>query len=392
MIRILAMARESFNESRGYLPPLIALVGSLLLAVIGLRLPAPMEAGGPPAGAFFHGGLCLIMSLAAMAYGATAVAADRQSGFSDVLLAKPVSGPVYFMGRFAGLALRLTLTLASAVLLGALLLHLLSPDTKFAKVSSADRFSMAPSMNLPVLLQPGGTAAEWNFSDPGEGSKAGLRFRFRTRYPRGAELNPSLPLEVTVVQDRRSLYHEELVIKSRKSLDIAFPVEGDGDLLARLRVTGGSNYLEVSGGGSSLVYGERGPLVPLFASAFSFLPILYLALAVALFFSTFVSVPTAFFACAVLSLLTLSSPSLKAELQSGGGHPWEGEAHRGNPARVAAKALDLLPDPLDGGGLAALSRVECPSTEDLLAPWKQGLPHLLIVVALGSLLAGRKRS
>jgi hypothetical protein len=387
MNRVLAMARESFRESRGCLPPLIAVGGSLLLAVIGLRLPPPMEAAGPPAAAFFHGGLSLIMSLAAMAYGASAVAADRQSGFSDVLLAKPLTGPVYFLGRYLGLSFRLTLLLAGAVLLGGLLL--LFADTKHARVRSADRFSMTTSMDLPVLLQPGGPSVEWVFPGDDLEGKATLRFRFRTRYPKGSELVPSLPLEVTVLRNGSILYHEELEIKSRKSLDIPFPVKEAGDLQVMLHVAGGANYLEVSGNGCKLVYGVSGPVVPLFAAAFSFLPILYLALAVALLFSTFVSVPTSFFACAVLSLLTLAGPSLKAELTSG--HPWEVGSSPGTPARVAAKALDLLPDPRDGGGMDALLRVECPSTDDVLEPWEQGLPHLLLVLALGSLLAGRKR-
>ena len=117
-------------------------------------------------------------------------------------------------------------------------------------------------------------------------------------------------------------------------------------------------------------------------------------------FSTFVSAPTALFSTLVLSLVVLLGPSMRTEIElasakhavMGHGYVQEelGEWER-LVLQIFDSALSLLPDPEAGGGLDPLTGMESPETGAMLRPWQEGLPHLIIVMILGCLLAGRRR-
>jgi hypothetical protein len=414
---IRAMATLTFRESRSPLLTLLILLGGLLVAWAGLRLPSPLEGPNTLAGAFFFGGISLVLILLAMVSGAHAMAADRGSGFHGFLLSKPLSGPVYFLGRFAGLAARLTLTVLLAMLLGGAFLQLLAPELAFSTVQVADRATIGstnPALDDKLLLVPGGPEMAWVFPGPDEpGSvEVDLRFRFRPRFRRGGALDASLPLKISLSQGDRLLLDDEFRIINRKSLDLSIRLESGRPVRVTARVPGGVNALEITGDGCTLALGKRIPLSALLLGAAGSLPVLYLALAVALMFSAMVSIPTAFFSTAVLSLLVLMGPSLQAEFMLSASHGTvsperHGQGQRalklGAPppqeksigllraaARFTAKALSLLPDPRKGSVVDPLSRNESPRAAEMLGPWKDFLPHILLSLVLGCLLAGRR--
>ena len=143
--RTLGMTLESYQESRGLVLPMLVWIGACLLVILGLGLPAPLEPAGALAASFSFGGVCLVLSLAAMALGAWALAADRSSGFCGMMMAKPLSGPSYFLGRFLGLAFRLTAMALIAGLVCGSALALLAPDITFSRV-------LAPEQRFPTSV------------------------------------------------------------------------------------------------------------------------------------------------------------------------------------------------------------------------------------------------
>ncbi len=413
--RIPALAAETFRETRGAAPFLLVLSGGALLSLIGLRLPKPLEEEGSLAVAFLFGGITLVLGLLGIAWGAWSLAADRSTGFRNVLLSKPLSGAAYFIGRFLGLAARLTIMAFAVLAFGGLVFQVLAPELKFSRIHTADRLDLdgeqAP-MDTPHLLAASGPEACWTFTAAGSGGTvdSGLRFTFRPRYPRGEPFTSALSMRITVVQGDAALLDETYRIIHRKSLVVPFRATGGEEIRVTARIATGHNFLEISKEGCVLVTGNRGALGALLAALTAFLPKLYLGLAVALLFSTFVSVPPAFFATAVLGLMVVMGPALRTELIFHGSSapsaahshvPNVGVLHAPPPAkrspgllrsaaRLAASALALLPDPAKGGGLDPLTRMEAPSRAAVIGPWEEGLPHLLIASIFGCRLAGRR--
>ncbi|MHC4946229.1 MAG: hypothetical protein ACYTG7_24720 [Planctomycetota bacterium] len=418
---ILATALESFRETRGWTLPAALTLGALLLGLVGRSLPASLHGDATLAGAVCYGGLCLIMAVVSMAMGSQAMAQDRRSGFIGVLRSKPLSGFAYFLGRFFGLGARITLLYAIPVVLGGLILQAVTPETSYAIARGAHSFRTGTEERdpeLPVMIRSGGPPASWRFSmeDAGATVRAGLRFLFRPRYLRSEAFESDLPVRVVVTQEGTTLLDEELTIRNRKSLELFFTPNGSNDLVVSMEVTGGRNALELSAGGCRLIRDETGPMIALPLAALSTLPVFYLCLALALFFSTFVSIPTAFFACAVLSLFVLYSPSLRMEIRLAftPGSPFPGYVQAHTPslefdpppeqqalpgeggsrttflAAAADWVLDILPDPHAGGGLDPLTRIEKPGFSDIAAPWREAALHLAAVLVLGCFLAGRR--
>lgn len=402
--RIFAMAKETFRETRGVVLPALVTAGGALLVLIGRGLPPPMEKEGALSGAAFFGGLSLVLAFIAVSFGAWTLAADRRGGFLDFIRSKPLSGVAYYLGRFLGLAARITWLVLLAFLFGGVLIALITPDVKFSNARVAETLVAGGEEHppdLPLLLRPEGAGVLWRFSDPAEvdGSRAGLRFKFRPRYPWAETFTDVLPLRVHVHQGNAVRIEREVEIRNRKSLKIDLPPLGSGEVRVRLQVPSGQNYLEIEGGGCQLVTGSAGPIRALLAAATALLPVLYLSLALALFFSAFVSVPTALFSTLVLSLVVLLGPSIQGEIRlafakdSQSRHQEDPEkipAWKHLAARVISKGLSLLPDPKAGGGLDSLARMESPRLANVIRPWREGLPHLVIVIILGCLLAGRR--
>lgn len=424
---IAAMALESYRASRGFLLYGIVVVAGLLLVLAGEGLHAPLDRSLSLAGPVCHGGLCLIASLLAMALGAFSFHHDRQTGFGELLEVKPFSGTIYFLGRFLGLAARLTLVYAAAVVAAGLFLTLVSPDTRFAEADAAQVFELGDRTcphNRPVLLGPGGAGACWTFSglknpgeqswnDPGEQNlndpgEQGLndlderqttfRFKFRPRLPRQETIDPFVPVSIRVFQGENTRLEKRLSLPLRKSLELPVTVQRETPVKVALSVTGGNNLLEVEHGGCRWIQKETGPLTALVKAAIAALPILYLSLAVSLVFSAFVSTPTAFFATLVLGLLVLSAPSLMIDaslslleppLPAAGVDSTDRETHWG--AQAIKRALAWLPDPRAGGGIDPLMHGECPGRADITAPWSEIAWHLPAVLLIGCLLAGRRK-
>lgn len=402
--RIFALAMETFRETRGVVLPALVTAGGALLVLIGFRLPPPLEKEGALSGAFFFGGLSLVLAFIAVSFGAWTLASDRRGGFFDFIRSKPLSGAAYYLGRFLGLAARITWLVLLAFLFGGVLIAVIAPDVTFSNVRVADTLvegGREQPADLPLLLRPEGAGVLWIFSAPAEadGSRAALRFRFRPRYPRDETFTDVLPLRVQVLQGDALRIEREVEIKNRKSLEIDLPSLGSGEVRVGLQVASGRNYLEIEGEGCQLVTGSAGPIRSILGAAAALLPVLYLSLALALFFSAFVSVPTALFSTLVLSLVVLLGPSIQGEIrlafvkdslsrhQEG---PEEIPAWKHLAARVISKGLSLLPDPEAGGGLDSLARMESPRIEGVIRPWQEGLPHLIIVIILGCLVAGRR--
>jgi hypothetical protein len=404
---ILATALESFRETRGWILPAALALGAILLGIVGDSLPASFHESSTQAGAFCYGGLCLVMALVSMALGSQAMARDRRNGFMGLLRSKPLSGLAYFLGRFLGLCVRVTLLFAIPIVTGSLFLQLVGDDEGFAIAKEALSFrtgGMERDPEMPVLLRHGGPEATWHFSVKGTDAqaRAGLRFSFRPRYLRDEPFEASLPIRVTATQGDSVRLEDTLTIRNRKSLELFFTLEWTEDLLVSLRVTGGRNALEIAPKGCRLIRDETGPLVALPLAALSGLPVLYLSLALALVLSSFLSIPTAFFASAVLALFVLYSPSLQADLRQvylmdhdpSGPFPLPAE-HEPEPAfaaQFAAKLLALLPDPRAGGGLGPLSRSEKPDSSDIAPPWQEAVLHLAALLLLGCCLAGRRET
>ena len=188
---------------------------------------------------------------------------------------------------------------------------------------------VARSGKVPFLLPPGGGAVEWLFPPPeagpgrGEGAVPGgaLRFDLRVRHPRGRFLQGKTPVRIATFLGEEPLSNHDLEISGRKVFTLplpspaAVPAGSPERLLVRLSLPGGGNFVEVSAGGCRLLRGAAGPVAALLAAALSFLPLLWAMLALALFFSAFVSEPSALFAASVLVLAVLSGPSLQRSLR-----------------------------------------------------------------------------
>jgi len=407
---ISAVARETYLETGSKGLMIILPLASLLLLMAGMSIPSPMGREGSMGPVFFHGGITLVLSMTGMAYGAWILRTDKSSGFHEIMLSKPISGSEYFLGRFVGLAFRLTVvTFTSFFLCGAAIV-MFSPGTSFFTVSKGDTLA-AGKIEIPmdriILLQPGGNGIHWSFNSDKQykTSQGELRFRFRPRYPRDAAYQLTMPLSIEVKRGSDTIVDREVIIKNRKSLDIQIPLKGEGKLDVSISVLGSRNCLEIAGTGCSLVHGFNNPILAMMKCSLSFLPIIYLCLAVALMFSTFVTAPTAFFATATLALLTLAAPSLKSELM------WPYYSFFNNPTISAEDSLeeegawrllgkkatelgiailDRFPDTKAGGGIDPLTRMECPTWQDVRLPWKEGYIHLIVMLLAGSLLSLRR--
>ncbi|MFH1999519.1 MAG: hypothetical protein ABIK28_07560 [Planctomycetota bacterium] len=418
-----AMIVETLRETRGWGAPFLVFSGGFVLVLVGRNLPSGLDRPGGLAGAFSYGGLCLALSFMAMALGAWAMATDERSGFRGFLLSKPARGAVYFLGRFAGLAIRLAGIFMGALLINGCLMQLLDPDCRFLDTVAAREFRMGDEkqpMEQTGLLAPRGAQAQWIFEakGPAESRRAEVQFKLRSRYPRDRALQCELPLAISVFQGESTLLSERLTLKNRKSLNLLFETHGPERICVILQVTGGQNFLELSGRDCLLVQGGALPAIALLRAGVSFLPLLLLILCTGLVFSTFVSTGTAFLASAVLSLLVVSAPSLDANLErvAAGGTSHDclacsapslpKEAAQGTIehehgeansflkgfALAAGHGLALLPDARSGESMDALSRQESPAAAELWHAWKAFLPHLAILLGLGALLAGRRRS
>lgn len=420
-----AVITETQKESRGFTPPLLAVGSGLAFVLVGRNIPTGLEAPGSLAAAFAFGCTCMVLGIMALAFGAWTLARDERSGFAGVLLSKPASGAAYFIGRFMGIAIRLTLILFLALAVNGLLLQWMEPETRFFETEAAERFlsgEMEQPLHQPTILAPHGPAAQWTFKafDKATPDEIGLQIKLRPRYPRGMALKSALPLQVTVLQSDQVLLNKTIVLKNRKSLPLSFETQGVGRIRVRLAVTGGQNFLEVSGLDCHLVHGESPPLFALLQAGISFLPFLLLMLCAGLVFSSFVSAGTAFLAGSVLTLLVITAPSLSLnldlmaagntshdcpacraeslDLQQEGHSHTAGQTHD-SPGAVlrgfitAAKSiLELLPDPREGAGMEALSRQQLPTARDLQQPWKEALPLLAVLLVIGALPAGRRRT
>jgi len=423
MSRISGMALETFRESRGPGLPIVIAVGGILLALIGKSLPPPLGTEGSLAGAFYFGGISAMLSLVGLAMGSAALAQDRNLGFYGMLISKPIPGSVYFLGRFLGLSLRLTLFALGAALLGGCLLSLLSPGSGYAPVEGANRFFMADKeypLDPLFLLGSGHGPAVWTFAGPkpvkgktapAAGDETVIRFAFRPRYARADSFSNQVPCRIQVYQEEKKLLDQALVIKNRKSLELAVTSCESGDLVVLLQIEEGQNFLEIQGRGCTLAFGASPPLVAMLKAMVSLLPVLYLGLAVALVFSAFVSLPVALFAACVLNLFVLMSPLVSTELDYAVSLRPGTHTHTHDPMAALknletepetesgflrwagtglSKAITLLPDPRAGGSLKPLSRMECPGSHDLYQPWLEGLPHLVLVLIIGCLISRRR--
>ena len=420
-----AMVRETIEEYRGWILPLLVLASGGAVLAVGMRITSPLSSEGGLAPAFFHGGLTVIMILAAIIHGASALAGDRVSGFEQWLKAQSLPGGAYFLGRYLGLAFRLTIiTLACALPAGAIL-AVINPDLEFARGETAVRVfvgSREADLEAWFLLRPEGSGARWCYAGSEADQEDGrerIHFLLRPRYPRGRPFEAKLPIRVTLSRMGVPPHTVDVVIRGRKSLYLPVPKTllpagenpGADPLEVKLEVTGGVNYLEVAARDVSRVRSGGGPVTALFDAVLTFLPWLYLALAVTLLFSAFVSAPTALFAGSVLCLTVLLGPDFRTEIALAGG-PGAAPLHyrtqkggfleapsiaseqqsRGSTlVRIAAHAVDLLPDTRRGRALEALSRGERPSASNLTSPWFEIWPHLVGALIVGCLLTGRKR-
>lgn len=413
---IVAMAAVTVREGRGIALPLLFLAGAVLFFAAGRALPSPMGAEGGLAGTFLYGALTLTAGALAAALGAARCAEDRRRGFRDLLFSTPLSGPAYFMGRFLGLAARITFLYGGALLAAGGLL-LLAPGAGYFHASPAVRVETSGrplSSTAPFLLLPKGRAATWTFAAPATGLATGrLRLTLRPRYPRGQAFSPTLPLAVRVEEGGRVRLERTILIKNRKGVTLPLRLEGGAPVRVRLEVREGKNLLEMTPEGCVLLAGRSSPVRALLAAGAAGLPWIYLALAAALFFSTFMHASTALFSTVVLALLVSAVPMLRWELAFSATRPWtegtvparvQGALQRPPPRRPAATGwrrslaraarglLGLLPDARLGGGLAPLSRMERPGRADILLPWRAVSPHLALLLLFGCLAAGRRRA
>jgi len=403
--QIIATAIQTVRQTRG--PTLWTVVGlGSVLAVAGGAVLTGAGGGGDLKALLFHGALCLLLTVAALAAGARALAGDRASGRRDLLGAQPIFAPAFFLGRFAGLALRFGLAAVVLAALGGVVLSLTGGQRAFLRVTEPSRLAVGARTcdeDDIVRLTPGGPAARWTFegAERAESRDGALRFSFRLRHPKSKPLQNTVPLRVTVRSNEEIVVERQLTVSLRREFTLPLDPIGGRDLDVSCAVTGGHNFMEIGLTGCSLVRGASGPIVALLVAALSFLPLLWSILALCLLFSAFVQETTAFFAGGVLLLVTLAGPTLQKDLTliaagiPGGGHSHaashdDGGDH-GQPAspvvgflaRAAGGVLSLLPETDGVGAAEALSRGECPSAGGLAASWIEALPYLGLVLLLG---------
>ncbi len=412
---VAAVAAETLVRNRGVSFWIVLLAGCAAAFAAGSGLPGPEEKDQGLAACLVYSAMTLLLIAAALISGARGLAGDRKSGFRDVAGSKPLSAAAWFLGRFSGLAIHLTLAALFFTLAGGVGLSLFGREESFRKVKIASLFSatgVERDFGSPVLLPPDGSRVRWVF-DSLDGASAGetkLHFSHRICFPRARPFQGVIPLEVTAKADGKKIARVEIEVRLRKKFSLALPAWTGRDLEVFLSIRGGDNFLETGRDGCSLVYDETGPVVALFASVFSFLPMLWLSIATALFFSSFVSEPSALFASTVMVLIVAAGPSLKANLRlAAAGSPDSIRMISGENIQVeaeddglaalalkglaasAAKMIALLPDPSAGGSAGPLSRGECPNERDIFLPWKEGAVHLVLVLVLGALVASWRR-
>jgi len=405
--QILSTTIQTVRQSRG--PALWIVVG--LGSVLGLAGGAALtgaEGSGDLTAPIFHGVLSILLSLGALAAGARGLARDRASGRRDLFGALPIFAPAFFLGRFAGLAARFSLAAIVLAALGGSLLSVTGGKQVFLRVTEPSRLAIGGEEYEGgdlVRLSPGGPGARWTFEglERTESRDGALRFSFRVRHPKRKPLQNNLPLRVTVHSQGEIVADRELTVSLRREFTLRLDPFAGQNLEVACAVTGGHNFMETSLAGCSLVRGEWGPIVALLTAAVSYLPLLYLILALCLLFSAFVQETTAFLAGGVLLLVTLAGPALQKDFAliaagvPGGGHSHSRAASHDEAgdhdqpaapvvrflARSAGRVLSLFPDPDRGGAAGPLSRNECPSAGVLAACWTEGLPHLALLLVLG---------
>jgi len=413
--QVLAAAIETFFQTRGLALWVVCAIGGALALAAGARLPRPAGDGGSLSSLLLHGILTLLLTAAALAAGARGLAGDRTAGLRDLFGSMPILAPAFFLGRFCGLAVRFAAAVLLLAALGGLLLAALPGSGTFQKTTEPSRFFAGGTERDPgavVRLPPDGTRARWIFE--GEGPAAGgtpgcaLRFFFRVRHPRDEAFQNTLPVRVEVLSKGRQVLAEDLTLSLRKEFTLPLPGLPRDETEVLLSVRGGVNFLETGATQCRLLRGAAGPVAAMTAAALSFVPVLLTGLALALFFSSFVSEPTALLAAAVLVLITLASPSLQKDLSlvAAGSGPGRGAAADAavdddgggagqyilrKGAAIAGRAMAVFPDPTAGGGARPLSRRECPSASDILLPWKEALPRLAAILLLGCLIASWRR-
>lgn len=411
--QILFVADETFRQSRGAAFWIIIGLGSGL-ALAGGAILTDAQGGGDVTALIFYVVLSILLTVGALAAGARGLARDRASGRRDLFGAQPIFGPAFFLGRFAGLAVRFGLAAVVLAALGGTVLTVTVGQSVFLRVTEPSRLSAggaACERGDIVRLSPGGPGARWVFEelDRGGDQDGALRFSFRLRHPRRKPFQNNLPVRVTVRSGEAVLVDRELTVSLRREFTLPLGAIAEQNLTVDCSVAGGHNFMETGLSGCRLVRGESGPIVTLLAAAVSFVPLLWLILALALLFSAFVRETTAFLAASVLLLVTLAGPALQKDFAlvaaglPGGGHShaaFHGDAEeRDQPAsplirflaRSAGGILSLFPDPGAGGAAQPLSRNECPSARDLTACWTEGLPHLALLLLIGCAIFSWRR-
>ena len=438
--QVLSLAWETLLQGRGLALWAVFFAGGAVAIGAGCRLPGAGDGQESLAPLLFYCANALLFSGAALAAGAHGLAGDRASGLRDMIGSKPISGAAWFLGRFFGLALRFSAGLLLFTLAGGGALSLLEGGRTFLQMEEPSSFAVAGLSSegeAPRLVPPDGTSVCWTFDGDDPSPAAGeLRFSLRARYPREKTFQETVPLRIVVSRGGCVLLERNIALLGRKEFSL-FPVSRplppvgavepsgpldvpSGPLEVSMSISGGHNYFEASPSGCRFVRGAGGPVSALLTAVLSFLPVLWSCLGLALLFSAVVSEPTALLASGVIVLITLSGPALEKDFRmlalggsgQGGGHDaccrhesageeesaGEGEEERGGPslllrsiASLAGKILSLLPDTRVGGGSAPLSRGECPCLRDVTLSWREGIPHLLVILLLGSLLTSWRR-
>jgi len=423
------VALETIQQGRGLSLWLVIALGGAAALWAGFGLSGESGESSSLTAFCFYNGLSILLFAWAMAAGARGLAGDRTSGLGDLIQSRPLSGSAYYLGRFAGLAARISVAAFLAAAAGGVALSLLEKETGYPMVVEPFRFEVGDRecpLGTPVLLSPRGDGVHWfidgssidrNLVDQGE---PGLRFTFRIRLPRDEPLQGDVPLHLAARFAEETVLDEEIAISLRNELSIPLDLEKvsggspqDRTLHVFLSVAGGHNFLEIDGNGCSFITRETGPLRALGLAMLSFLPVLWTALALGLFLSAVVGEPIALAAVAVLSLVVLAGPTLEGDFKlmaAGKGgwhrcpaeHDTEAHDHDGEKkersviaktvASWAASAAARLPDPRAGGASVPLSRGECPSAGDAALPWREAAIPLLLFLLLGCLAVSRRWS
>lgn len=419
-----AVALETVQQERGFSLWLVAALGGAAALWAGFGLSGGNGAGESLTAFCFYNAMSFLLFAWAMATGARGLAGDRASGLSDLVQSRPLAGTAYFLGRFAGLAARLSIAALLAAALGGLALLLLEGEKGYREVVQAERFVVEDRecpLGTPVLLSPGSGSAHWFFDgasldqDLLEKGGAALRFTFRIRLPRGKPLQGDLPIRVAAQAGAETVLEKEISISLRNEFTLVLDPIGrsgrqlqDGMLHVSIALPGGQNFMELDGGGCSFIARETGPLAAIGMAMVSLLPVLWTALALGLFLSAVVGEAIALAATAVLSLVVLAGPALEGDFKlmaagAGGGHccsALQDDGAHAPPGQIsrlgrtlaswAASAVARLPDPGAGGGSIPLSRGECPGAGAAAPPWREAAAPLLLFLCLGCLAVARR--